>query len=462
MSITIHLLLFSWVRVYLYVFTYTVLIIQNVPIMLKLNKLKKFFSLYYYYAILRKDWRGTALLRGLVLRVLAMFVISVNRFIGDACMVFASALTFYSVLSFIPIVALVLGVAKGFGVGKVLEQQIREQTFTDPQVMDFVVQFANHALENTKGGLITGLGIVILLWSVIKVLGNTELAMNRIWGIRRGRKLTRKFSDYLSVMFVAPILLTLISGINVFLTSNLQTIAVEEGFLRYASTLIISLVNLIPYLLVWFLFVFLYMFMPAIPVKFKYAVLAGIIAGTVYQVMQWFYIRFQIGVSSYNAIYGSLAALPLLLVWLQLSWSIVLWGTELCYIFRNRHCIYLNSLNRESRWLDNVEQAVKILKYISDKYMQNKGGSTLGQISKNLKISTSKLQLVLHELVEKSVLAEMREDDDVAYLPLMDLHQLSMADIINRLANVDSQKEKGWEKRYAEAIEREFGKDKFA
>lgn len=430
--------------------------------MLKWYKLKKFFSLDYYYVILRKDWRGTALFRGLLLRGVAILVISVNRFIADACMVSASALTFYSVLSFIPIVALVLGVAKGFGVGKVLEQQIREQTFTDPQVMDFIMQFANHALENTKGGLFTGVGIVILFWSVIKVLGNTELAMNRIWGIRQGRKLTRKFADYLSIMFIAPILLTLISGINVFLTSNLQTIAVEEGFLRYASTLIISLVNLVPYLLVWFLFIFLYMFMPATPVKFKYAVLAGILAGTVYQVVQWFYIRFQIGVSSYNAIYGSLAALPLLLVWLQLSWSIVLWGTELCYIFRNRHCMYLNSLDRESRWLDNVGQAVKILKYISEGYMQNKGGATLGQISKNLKISTSKLQLVLHELVEKSMLAEWKEEDEVVYLPLMDLHHLSMADVINRLANVDTQMEKGWERRYAEAIEREFGQDKFA
>lgn len=431
-------------------------------IMSKLYKLKKFFSLGYYYAILRKDWRGGALFRGLLLRGMAILVISVNRFVGDACMVSASALTFYSVLSFIPIVALVLGIAKGFGVGKVLEQQIREQTFTDPQVMDFVVQFANHALENTKGGLITGLGIMILLWSVIKVLGNTELAMNRIWGIKRGRKLTRKFSDYLSVMFIAPILLTLISGINVFLTSNLQTIAVEEGFLRYASSLIIWLVNVLPYLLVWFLFVFLYMYMPATPVKFKYAILAGIIAGTVYQVMQWFYIRFQIGVSSYNAIYGSLAALPLLLVWLQLSWSIVLWGTELCYIFRNRHCMYLNSLDRESRWIENVGQAVKILKYISDEYMQNKGGVTLGQISKKLKISTSKLQIVLHELVEKSVLAGWREDDDIVYLPLRDLHQLSMADVINRLANVDTQMEKGWGRRYADAIEKEFGHDKFA
>lgn len=180
--------------------------------MFKLTRFKKIISLDYYYAILRKDWHKSSLAPGLLLRGVAMLVISIDRFIKDACMVSASALTFYSVLSFIPIVALALGIAKGFGLGKVLEQQMLEQTFTDSQIMAFVVQFANHALENTKGGLITGLGIVILLWSVIKVLGSTELAMNRIWGIKKGRKLTRKFSDYLSVMFIVPILLILISG----------------------------------------------------------------------------------------------------------------------------------------------------------------------------------------------------------------------------------------------------------
>ncbi|WP_251621010.1 YihY/virulence factor BrkB family protein [Odoribacter lunatus] len=429
--------------------------------MFKLTRFKKIISLDYYYAILRKDWHKSSLAPGLLLRGVAMLVISIDRFIKDACMVSASALTFYSVLSFIPIVALALGIAKGFGLGKVLEQQMLEQTFTDSQIMAFVVQFANHALENTKGGLITGLGIVILLWSVIKVLGSTELAMNRIWGIKKGRKLTRKFSDYLSVMFIVPILLILISGVNVFLTSNLQTIAVEEGFLRYASSVIISLVNLIPYFLVWFLFIFLYMYMPATPVKFKHAVVSGIIAGTVYQVVQWFYIRFQIGVSSYNAIYGSLAALPLLLVWLQLSWSIVLWGTELCYIIRNRHFMYRNSMERGNYWVENVDQAVRILKYVACEYLQNNGALTLGKLSRRLKISASKLQVVIQELVDDAILAEVKQEDDMAYLPAVDLYQFSMADVISRLANIE-QKDKGWEKRFLKAVEQEFGSDKFA
>lgn len=313
-------------------------------------RLKKYGSLDFYYAILRKDWKRSTIFGDMFLKILAVLVISGHRFIKDSCIVSASALTFYSVLSLVPIVALVLGIAKGFGVYSLLENQLHQQTFTNPEIVDFVLQFANQALENTQGGLITGIGIVFLLWAVIKVLGNTELAMNQIWGVVRGRSVTKKFTDYLSIMFIAPIFVVLISSINVFLTSNLQTIAMEDGFLSYASSLIITLLNFLPFILVWMLFIFLYMFMPTTRVRFKYALLAGIVAGSVYQVVQWFYIRFQIGVSSYNAIYGSLAALPLLLVWLQLSWSIVLWGTELCYIMKNRHFMFRDVMDKESRY----------------------------------------------------------------------------------------------------------------
>ncbi len=197
------------------------------------------------------------------------------------------------------------------------------------------MQVAGKALDNTtQSGVITGIGIVLLIWSVVKMLSSTELAMNRIWGVKKGRSLVKKFTDYMSILFIAPILVILISSMNVFMMSSLQAYAMDEGILSYASAALKAILTILPYVLVWFLFVFLYMFMPTTPVRFKYALVAGIIAGTIFQVVQWFYIRFQVGVSSYNAIYGGLAALPLLLVWLQLSWSIVLWGTELCYIMR--------------------------------------------------------------------------------------------------------------------------------
>lgn len=425
-------------------------------------RLKKYGSLDFYYAVIRKDWKKSTILGDIFLKILAVLVISVHRFVKNSCIISASALTFYSVLSFVPIVALALGIAKGFGVYTLLEDQLHQQTLTNPEIVDFVLQFANQALENTQGGLITGIGIVFLLWAVIRVLGNTELAMNQIWGVVKGRSVTKKFTDYLSIMFIAPIFIILISSINVFLTSNLQTIAMEDGFLSYASSLIITLLNFLPFILVWMLFIFLYMFMPTTRVQFKYALVAGIVAGSVYQIVQWFYIRFQIGVSSYNAIYGSLAALPLLLVWLQLSWSIVLWGTELCYIIKNRHFMFRDVMDKESRWIDNVEISLRILTYISRIYIQNHNIPTLGMICDELRMSTSKLQVVLQQLIDKGILAETGKDDDHTYLPAIDLYQLSWAEVIIRLSNVGKRGEDEWEKRFVKAIYQEFGDEKFA
>lgn len=423
---------------------------------------KKFLVADFYYSVLRRDWRISTFATDLLLKTVAIVVVSIDRFVKDACSISASALTFYSTLAFIPVTALVLAIAKGFGAAKALEDWVKDQSFTNPQVVEWMMNIANKALENTQGGLVTGLGIVLLLWSVVRMLGSTELAMNRIWGVKKGRSVTKKFTDYMSILFIAPILIILICSINVFMMSNLQEIAMEEGVISYASAALIGLFKFIPYVLVWLLFIFLYMFMPTTPVKFKYAFIAGIIAGTIFQIVQWFYIRFQIGVSSYNAIYGGLAALPLLLVWLQLSWSIVLWGTELCYIMRNRHFLYRNTMNADNRWVDNVEVALRVLRFISAEYMRNSGGPTLGAICKKLRMSSSKVRMVLEQLVEKKVLVEVKSDDDVSYYPAHDLHDLSLADVIVRLSYMDGFKAEEWKVRFVQAINGEFSNDKFA
>ena len=266
----------------------------------------------------------------------------------------------------------------------------------------------------------------------------------------------------MSILFIAPILVVLISSMNVFMMANLQEYAMDEGLLSYASAALKAILTLIPYILVWFLFVFLYMFMPTTPVKFKYALVAGIVAGTVFQIVQWFYLRFQIGVSSYNAIYGGLAALPLLLVWLQLSWSIVLWGTELCYIMRNRHFLYRNAMNADNKWVDNVEVTVRMLRYISDLYIHGQGSPTLAMVCKRLRMSSSKVRVILQELVDHKILVEVKEDDDVSYFPAVDFHRLSVADIINRLSHLDQNKGEEWKVRLVGAVRQEFGQDTFA
>ena len=430
--------------------------------MKRIGSLKKFLYPEFYYSVLRRDWRISTFITDFLLKTVAILVVSADRFVKDASAISASALTFYSTLSFIPVVALILAIARGFGAASALEDWLKEQAYTNPEVMQWVMNVAGKALDHTQGGVIAGFGILLLIWSVVRMLSSTELAMNRIWGVKKGRGIVKKFTDYLSILFIAPILIVLISSMNVFMMSNLQSYALDEGLLSYASVALKGVLTVIPYVLVWFLFVFLYMFMPTTPVKFKYALVSGIVAGTIFQVVQWFYIRFQVGVSSYNAIYGGLAALPLLLVWLQLSWSVVLWGTELCYIMRNRHFLYRDVLYAGNRWVDNVDVSVRVLRYISEEYAGGQGGAALSAICKKLRISSSKVRVVLQELVEQKILVEVKDEDDVSYFPAMDFRNLALSDIIVRLSDMDDNRGEEWKARFVQAIKREFAKDTFA
>lgn len=427
-----------------------------------LLNLRRYLTVGFYYSVLRRDWRISTFISDLLLKTVAFAIVSVDRFVQNASAISASALTFYSTLAFIPIVALILAIARGFGASKALEEWFQGQTLANPEVMRWVMGLADKALDNTQSGILTGLGILLLIWSAVRMLASTELAMNRIWGVKKGRGVVKKFTDYLSLLFIAPILVVLVSSLNLFMTSSLQEFAMGESLLSYAGAALTGLFRVLPYVLVWFLFVFLYMFMPTTPVKFKYALVAGIIAGTTFQIVQWFYIRFQIGVSSYNAIYGGLAAFPLLLVWLQLSWSIVLWGTELCYIMRNRHFLYRDTMAANNRWVDDVHVSVKMLRFISGEYTANHGGPTLALICKQLRMSSSKARIVLQELVDLQILVEVKEEDDVSYFPAVDFHRLSLADIINRLSHMDENRGEKWKLRFIQAIEREFFKDTFA
>ena len=424
--------------------------------------LKKYLIVEFYYSILRRDWRISTFFTDLLLKMVAIIVVSVDRFTQNASAISASALTFYSTLAFIPIVALILAVARGFGASKSLETWMQGHAFTNPDVMQWVMNVAGKALDHTQSNIITGLGIVLLIWSAVRMMASTELAMNRIWGVKKGRGVVKKFTDYMSILFIAPILIVLVSSINVFMTASLQEYATSESLLGYAGAALTAILRLAPYVLVWFLFVFLYMFMPTTPVKFKYALLSGVVAGTIFQVVQLFYLRFQLGVSSYNAIYGGLAALPLLLVWLQLSWSIVLWGTELCYIMRNRHFLYRGTLDANGRWVDDVHTSIKMLRFISDEYTHNNGGPSLALICKRLRISSSKARVVLQELVDQRILVEVKDEDDVSYFPALDFHKLSLADLINGLSHMEDNRGEDWKERYVEAIRREFSGDTFA
>ncbi|MCK5393541.1 MAG: YihY/virulence factor BrkB family protein, partial [Candidatus Omnitrophica bacterium] len=166
--------------------------------------------------------------RSFFIKQLRIIILALREFAEDKCQLRASALTFYSLLSIVPVVAMAFGIAKGFGFEKVLEKQLLSKVSGQEQVLTQIFDFAKTLLENTKGGLVAGIGVVVLFWTVIKVLTNIERSFNDIWGIKKTRPLGRKFSDYLSVMVICPILLIVSSSITVFITT--QTTMIIDKF----------------------------------------------------------------------------------------------------------------------------------------------------------------------------------------------------------------------------------------
>ena len=373
--------------------------------------------------------------RSFWIRQLRIVLLALRGFAEDKCQLRASALTFFSLLSIVPVVAMAFGIAKGFGFEKMLQEKIMTQLQGQEEVAAKVINFAQTLLANTQGGVIAGIGIVILFWTVIKVLGNIESSFNDIWGIKKGRSMGRKFSDYLSIMLICPFLLIMSSSVTVLITSQVTLIVEKLAFLGPLGALILTSLRILPYAAVWFMFTFVYVFMPNTKVNIRSGLMAGIIAGTIYQMVQWGYITFQIGASKYGAIYGSFAALPLFLIWLQISWLVVLLGAEISFAEQNVDTYEFESDSLKVSYSFKKLLALNITHVCVKLFHEGKTPPTAAKLSHELEIPIRLIRQVIFELVEAGVLAEVKLNgtQETAYHPARDLDGLTVQNVIDLL-----------------------------
>ncbi|MBN1364799.1 MAG: YihY/virulence factor BrkB family protein, partial [Syntrophaceae bacterium] len=343
--------------------------------------------------------------------------------------------TFYSLVSIVPIAAMAFGIAKGFGFERVLETQLRTKLAGHEQILTNVIKFSHSLLENTKGGLIAGVGLFVLFWAVIKMLGQIEYSFNNIWGIKEKRTIGRMFGDYLSLILICPVILILSSGVNVFITTQVTMIMEKFTILGSFSSLIFFVLKLLPYTLMWMLFTFLYIFMPNTKVRFSAGLLAGIITGTIFQIVQWVYITFQVGVVKYNAIYGSFAALPLFLAWLQLSWLIVLYGAEVSFAYQNVDTYEFEpdalQSSRRLRTLLSLQVTGRLIK----NFVRGEKPMCPTEISNELGIPIRFVKEILFDLVKSNILStvQIEGNGDFGYQPAIDINVLKIQYVIDAL-----------------------------
>jgi membrane protein len=271
----------------------------------------------------------------------------------------------------------------------------------------------------------------------MKLLGNIERSFNDIWGIKKSRVFIRKFTDYISIFIIAPIFIILSSSTTVFISTFIDQPSVELALFNYATPFLAFLVKFIPYLLIILLLTFVYTVMPNTKVKLKSALFAGVVAGISFQMLQWGYVNFQVGVSRYNAIYGSFAALPLFLVWLQLSWTIVLFGGELSFAAQNvgkyEHEVGPDEISYSKRRTLLLLISTLVIK----NFHQGKSPYSAIDLSDQLEIPRRLVNNLIYQLVESGLFAEINTDLENVYVyqPAEDINKLNMSYVINKLEN---------------------------
>ena len=340
-------------------------------------------------------------------------------------MVRSAALTFYTLMSLVPVVALVFAVVKGFGLAEGLEQNLYEVLPQSPEVIDYVVGFAQKALARTQGGWVALVGVLTLFWAVIKVFGSIEDAFNNIWEVRSTRSAARKYGDYIAVVVVAPILWVISSSMGNYAAEILGVAGSPTlEVLSRAGSLVVA----------WVMFTFIYVVLPSTKVRFTAALTAGVVAGTAFVLFQWGYVYLQRWMTSYNAIYGSFAALPLFLLWMQISWEILLLGGELSFAYQN---VARFDEERESLLVSydcRRKLMVGVMVLVSRAFRDGRGAVSFSEIRDRLDVPTRIMNNILYTLVQARMLSEIRTEGteyDLEYAPARDISTLRVYDILS-------------------------------
>ncbi len=379
--------------------------------------------------------------KGVAIRAIRILLVSVREFNSDQCALRASALTFYSLLSIVPVFAMAFGIAKGFGLDKILREKLMENAGAQQEIIGKIVEFSENFLQNTKGGVIAGIGLALLFWTIIQVLSSIEESFNHIWGIKKQRTLTQKFTDYLSLMLIAPVFFVIASSTTVFIVSQLKMITEKIAILGVFGPVLFLALKLLPLVIFAGLLTYLYMFLPNGKIQLRSAFIGGLVAGVIYQFVQWAYIRFQIGASSAGAIYGTFAALPLFLTWLQLSWRIVLYGAELAFADQNDQKFEFHQECLSASYRFRKLLSLRIMQACVARFTAGLAPLSDEQISMDLQAPIRLVRELLHQLAEAKLLNLVQTDNERErrYQPARDVENMTIQFVVQQLEKTGSE-----------------------
>ena len=357
-------------------------------------------------------------------RPLKLIIYTLQGLLTHGTMDMGAALTFYTLISIVPVLALVFAVVKGFGLAESLIQNLYSLLPQMPEVIDYVVEFANNTLARTSGGVVAAISLVTLLWAVLSLFESIEANFNKIWEVKSSRNLVRKYSDYITILFIAPLLWIVATSAGTYAR---EIIGVGSGVWLKVLSKLFSLV------LVWAMFTLIYIVLPNTKVRLRSAMMAGVFAGTGFFLFQALFVFLMKWMTSYSAIYGSFAALPLFLLWMQNSWRILLMGCEISFALQNE------KRYDEERELPVISHdhsqklMLAIVCTVARSFLQGRGSVPLSAVREAVGVPTRIVSKLISGLVAAGIINEVKCDEadyEIAYAPARDVTRLKVCDVL--------------------------------
>lgn len=357
--------------------------------------------------------------------------LSVRCFLNEQLQQRAAALTFHSMLSVVPALVVLIAISRGFGFYTALENLLYDSIPAQRSALQYAFTFVDAYMEQMHNGIFVGIGLILLLWALITLLSNIENTFNDLWNVPN-RKLARRITDYMAVFILIPILLIASSGMSLFVNTLLDK-------LPYFSSLGQYTMQFSSYVLAWLLFAATYKLLPNTKVKIKHALVSGIICGTAFNLFQWLYLSGQIWVSKYNAIYGSFAFLPLLMLWMQLSWLICLIGVVLSYSSQNVFNFeYEKDIKHISRnYYENV--LAVIMAIILKRRNEGKEPLSCYDLSQHYQLPMPLVTRAVNDLMAVDLVAPTPIGNDFAYIATVDSNILTVGYMMRKIDNYGHQ-----------------------
>ena len=405
-----------------------------------MSKLNLFISNIYNF--IRFDiWRITehelTKSRRLSYRFIKTIILAIRGFKTDDLNVKASALTYSLLFAIIPTFALVIAISKGFGVEKFIEGSLQNTYIGQANMIPTVMGYVERYLETTSGGLFLGVGLAVLFWSVMSFFMQVEDAFNSIWQVKKSRSVVRQFTTYFSAILIIPLLIVLSSGISIFINTALsQTLLYDvlSPILRFG-------VKFSPFFINWIIFTIMYLVIPNTRVSFYNALIAGILAGSAFQLFQMLYINGQVYLSRFNVIYGSFAAIPLLLLWLQISCLIILLGAEISYASQNiqNYDYEIDTNTISNRYKNFITLFITFI--VVKQYENQQPPLSSTDIAINNKLPIRLVNQILTVLIDTGVFIEVynEEHKEKSYQPAIDINQLTVNLLFTKIDNHGSE-----------------------